>query len=117
MEITDSNFDELVSAEDISVVGFGAPWCGTCRHFRSVLEDTANKAGLPLYELVVDDNPQSVDRFGVESIPVRYSVRGVPTVIVFEKGQEKGRIIGSLPEDKLLLRLNEIVASPGPSES
>lgn len=111
MEINDSNFDELISAEKVAVVGFGAPWCGTCRHFRGVLEETVSKTGLPLYELTVDDNPQSVERFHVESIPVRYSVRGVPTVIVFEGGQEKGRIVGPLNGDKLFARINEIVAS------
>lgn len=110
MEITDQTFDDILSKESTLLVGFGAPWCGNCRNFLPVLEETAKKVGLPMYSLVVDDNPQSVQNYEVHPVPVRYDVRGVPTVIVFRDGREAGRVVGALPEDKLQEKIKEIVA-------
>lgn len=109
MQITDSNFDGVLSREETMVVGFGAPWCGNCRSFLPVLQSTTKELGVPLYELVVDDNPRSVAEYDVHPVPVRYDVLGVPTVIVFHGGEEIGRLHGALPARNLKQKLQEIL--------
>ncbi|MEO8796758.1 MAG: thioredoxin domain-containing protein [Polyangiaceae bacterium] len=87
-ELNEVNFEARVLEADVPVmVEFGATWCGPCRALEPMLAKLAaeNPGASRVVTVNVDDSP---------ALATRYSVRGVPTVIVFAKGKEVARQIG-----------------------
>jgi thioredoxin 1 len=93
--VTDSNFEtEVLRAAGPVLVDFWAEWCGPCKMIAPFLEDlAADKAGkLTVAKVNIDDNPQS---------PMKYGVRGIPTMILFKNGKVAATKVGALPKSKL----------------
>jgi thioredoxin 1 len=99
IEVTDKTFDELVlKAQVPTAVDFWAVWCGPCKMIAPVLEELAQEYNgkLQVAKLDVDQNGASAMQYGVMSIP---------TLILFKGGQPVERIIGFMPKEKLLSKL------------
>ena len=102
--LTDSTFDEGVGGADAPVlVDFWAEWCGPCKMIAPVLEDIAKEhAGrIQIAKLNVDDNP---------NIARRYDVMSIPTLLVFDDGEVKKRLVGAKGKAQLLEELSEFIA-------
>ena len=103
ISVTDSNFDiEVLRASGPVIVDFWAEWCGPCRMLAPFLEDLAeDMAGeVTVAKINIDENPQT---------PMKYGVRGIPTVILFKDGQVAATKIGALPKSKLYEWVNSVL--------
>src|SRR5487761_1470117 len=93
--VTDQSFaSDVLRAEGPVLVDFWAEWCGPCKMIAPSLEDLAtDMAGtLTVAKVNIDENPQT---------PMKYGVRGIPTMILFKDGRVAATKVGALPKSKL----------------
>lgn len=98
-EFNDSNFNEsVIKSDKISVVDFGAEWCGPCRSLEPVINEIAKSYGdiVNIGKLNVDENPEIAATFGITSIP---------TILFFKDGELVDRIKGLVPKKEIELKI------------
>lgn len=101
--LTSATFDEIIASADKPViVDFWAEWCGPCKMIAPILSDiAAEKADeLIVAKLNVDEHPE---------VSMRYNVMGIPTLLVFDKGEMRKRMVGAKGKSQLLQELNEFL--------
>ncbi len=92
-EINDGNIEELVSASGKAVVDCYAPWCGPCKMLSPVIDELADEMeDVSFYKLNVDDNDSAAEK---------YDVMSIPTILVFENGALKNKLVGYKTKDEL----------------
>jgi thioredoxin 1 len=103
VEITDSNFDELVLQTDKPVViDFWAVWCGPCRMVAPIIEEMSTEYdGKALIGKVdVDSNPE---------IATKYGIRNIPTVLFLKSGEIADKQVGAAPKQKFVDKMNALL--------
>jgi thioredoxin 2 len=103
--VSTADFQSGVAASPVPVLAdFWAPWCGPCRMVAPAVEKIASElAGkLKVVKINTDEQPELGERFGVRSIP---------TLILFEGGREKDRVIGARPSPALRSWVEEKIRS------
>jgi thioredoxin 2 len=101
--VSDANFAEQVERSPLPVLlDMWAPWCGPCRMVGPIVEQLASElAGrVRVAKLNVDENPMTQAHFGVRSIP---------TLLVLKDGREVDRLVGAMPKQEILRRLEPII--------
>jgi thioredoxin 1 len=96
VEINDGNFEKEVLQSPIPVlVDFWAVWCGPCRVIAPVVEELAGEydGRLKVGKVDVDHNPE---------ISMRFGIRSIPTLMVFNGGKVVEQIVGAVPKRTLM---------------
>jgi len=93
-------FQETINQDKPVLVDFFAEWCGPCKMQAPILEELKGRMGndASIIKVVVDKNPQAAARFGI---------RGVPTLVIFRKGDIKWRQSGVFQANELERLLKE----------
>jgi len=96
--VTQESFKaEVLDVPGKVVVDFWAEWCGPCRMVEPALAEIAERnPGVRFVKLNVDENPQ---------VAQSMEVMNIPTLLAFEGGQLKKRIVGALSKPKLVEEL------------
>ena len=90
VHVSDSSFEQDVLKSNVPVLlDFWAEWCGPCKMSAPILDQIAAEyAGkVVVAKMNVDENPRT---------PMKFSVRGIPTLILFKNGQLQGQKIGAV---------------------
>jgi thioredoxin 1 len=108
--LSDATFESEVLASDRPVlVKFEAPWCGPCKAMKPTIDEIAQEYGdkVKVTTLDIDANNKTPHRFGI---------RGVPTFLVFDRGNVAGQKVGLARKAELANLLDPLIAeTPSPS--
>lgn len=95
-------FSDIIKSETPTLVDFYAEWCGPCKMMKPILEELKSKVGgkATIIKIDVDKAPQVLNT---------YQIQGVPTLILFKKGEIKWKQSGVVLANELERVVNQFI--------
>jgi thioredoxin 1 len=92
---SDEKFKQQISGNKLSLVQFSASWCGPCKQLKPIVEKISEDLGdkIECYYHDIENQPNE---------PTKYSVRGVPTILLFKNEKLLDTKVGATSEKDLL---------------
>ncbi len=94
-EVNAENFEaEVLKSADLVLIDFWAEWCGPCKRIAPTVESIAEKyqGKAKVFKMNVDEN---------QGTPMRYNIRGIPTMLLFKDGQPVAQKVGAAPRSQI----------------
>jgi thioredoxin 1 len=90
-----TSFDTIINSEKPVLIDFSATWCGPCKTLAPILKQVKDNLGerITIIKIDVDKNQQ---------LASKYQVRGVPTMILFQNGNQLWRQSGVLSKEEII---------------
>ena len=101
VKVTDDSFEQDVLKSTTPVlVDFWAEWCGPCKQIAPALDQISEElaGAVTIAKVNIEESP---------TVPSRYGVRGIPTLMLFRDGQMASMKVGAMPKAKILEWLQE----------
>ncbi len=103
IDLNSQNFDEVVVNSEIPVIiDFWASWCGPCKMFAPIFDETSKKYALKAVFAKVNTENEQV-------LASKYHIMSIPTLVIFKNGKEVKRVSGALDLLRLSNLINEFV--------
>jgi thioredoxin 1 len=99
LHLDDKNFDtEVTNSTTPVLVDFWAEWCGPCKMLSPIIDQLSDElqGKMKVAKVNVDEAPELAGKFNVMSIP---------TLLIFKGGKPIDQIVGAMPKDRLLAKL------------
>lgn len=102
VEVTDSGFDGFAKTYKVAVVDCWAPWCGPCRMIAPIIESLSKElqGKVAFGKLNTDENQMTA---------MRHNIAAIPTLLIFREGRLVDRIVGALPKEQILRKLQKFL--------
>jgi len=100
LEVTDKNFETEVLKSDLPVlVDFWAEWCGPCKVIGPIVSEISEELSgkLKVAKINVDD---------AQDLAGKYQIMSIPTLLLFKGGEAVEQIVGAVPKDQILAKVN-----------
>lgn len=96
-----SDFNEIINSDKPTLVDFYANWCGPCKMMTPIIEETKTKLGdkATVLKVNVDENKE---------VSIKYGIRSIPTLVLFQKGQPIWRQSGVVQSSKLVEEVEKV---------
>ena len=101
IDVTDTNFEEeVLNADELTIVDFWAPWCGPCRKLGPVLDELSSEfeGKIKVVKVNTDENMKTAKE---------YSISGLPSILIFKKGEAVERLVGLMPKSSLVSNIEK----------
>ncbi|MCS6824849.1 MAG: thioredoxin [Cytophagaceae bacterium] len=98
IEITDSNFDEIINSDKPVLIDFWAEWCGPCKMIGPVVEELAAD-----YEGRAVIGKMDVDINNI--IPSKFGIRSIPTLLLIKNGEVVEKQVGVTSKSALAQKI------------
>lgn len=102
-DITDKDFEQkVVKSSQPVLLDFWAPWCVPCKMVAPIVDKLAVKydGRMKFYKINVDENPKTV---------AKYRVMSIPALVLFKHGAAVDTIVGAVPERTLSSRIDGVL--------
>ncbi|HHW67523.1 thioredoxin [Defluviitalea raffinosedens] len=102
-QLTPQEFQsEVLDSKDLVLVDFFATWCGPCKMMAPVIDQLAEEMNgkVKIFKIDVDE---------ARDLAAKYRIMSVPTLMFFKNGEVVDQIMGAVPKDRLVDKINALI--------
>lgn len=102
IQFTDQNVKEIIASGKPVVIDFWATWCGPCMRMSPIIDELANQYG----------DSVAIGKYNIDEeteLAQEHRIMSIPTIIIFNKGEQVERLAGSQSKSALEEKINKLL--------